>query len=71
MAPTKALAVVRVVSREGSHRNRRLEMIQRGLIFCHVVIMIMRGHDSLFITWGSQMWKGAAPIFIKMLDIIR
>jgi len=35
-----------------------------GAIFCHVRIIKVCIHSDVWITWGSQKWKGAAPILI-------
>jgi len=46
-----------------------------GAIFCHVRITKVWIHLEVWITWGSQKWKGAAPILIakaiKIIGLIR
>lgn len=41
-----------------------------GAIFCHVRIIRVWIHLEVWITWGSQKWKGAAPILIAKARII-
>jgi len=36
-----------------------------GAIFCHVRIRKICIHCEVWITWGSQKWKGAAPILME------
>lgn len=38
-------------------------IINSGAIFCHVARIAQLIHLILDIIWGSQKWKGAAPIF--------
>lgn len=42
-----------------------------GVIFCHVIKIRLLNQDNPSIIFGNQKWKGAAPIFINMEELIK
>jgi hypothetical protein len=45
-------------------------MIINGAIFCHVNKINELIHESPSITLGNQKWKGAAPNFKSIVELI-
>lgn len=41
-----------------------------GATFCQVRIIIICIHLVVWITWGNQKWKGAAPILIDRAKVV-
>jgi len=58
-APTKHLVII--INLIKLFLIYRIKII--GAIFCQVKISKIWIHLAVWITWGSQKWKGAAPIF--------
>lgn len=46
-------------------------MIIKGAIFCQVIKIILELHIRPSITLGNQKWKGAAPVFINIAEVIK
>ena len=46
-------------------------MIDRGPIFCHVVVSKTINHDILLRIWGNHKWRGAIAIFRRSLKVKR
>lgn len=41
-----------------------------GVIFCHVIKIKLLNQDKPSTILGNQKWKGAAPIFINIDELI-
>jgi len=48
-----------------------LEIKLNGPSFCHVRRIDTGSHSVNLVTWGTQKWKGAAPIFNIMARYIK
>ena len=70
MEPIRALALLRETRVRVFHLVGMLAKMKSGPIFCQVRRIITFVQFRLLVVCGSQMWKGAIPIFIKRVSVI-
>lgn len=68
--PIDPIKVEAIINKKIASENREYDRIIRGANFCQVNKSKEFNQDNPSITFGNQKWKGAAPNFKSIVELM-